>query len=208
MRFEVRGAQEQGISVEALGEILKERGHEVTGRQEEAHICLWFEHKRGAWLSDQKRGEKKPGSSGTGCRRHSGLWARCWNTERKRRGARKSQGVKGHTGFMFDCSRNSVLKVEMVKRLTRQTALMGLEWFLLYTEDTYEVKGYPYFGALRGRYTEEEIRECDAYAALFGVEMIPCIQALAHLQDSSSLAGDGAVSGQHGHPPGRGGEDL
>ena len=30
--------------------------------------------------------------------------------------------------------------------------------------------------------SEEEIRECDAYAALFGVEMIPCIQTLAHLR--------------------------
>ena len=66
--------------------------------------------------------------------------------------------------------------------MIRQAALMGLNWLLLYTEDTYEVEGYPCFGALRGRYTKEEIRECDAYAAQFGIEMIPCIQTLAHLR--------------------------
>ena len=181
MRFEVRGAQEQGISVEALGEILKERGHEVTGRQEEAHICLWFEHREEPGYQIRKEGKEA-----------RIFWNRLPEAFRalgkvlehgeEEAWSEENQGVKGHTGFMFDCSRNSVLKVEMVKRLIRQTALMGLEWFLLYTEDTYEVKGYPYFGALRGRYTEEEIRECDAYAALFGVEMIPCIQTLAHLR--------------------------
>ena len=58
MRFEVRGAQEQGISVEALGEILKERGHEVTGRQEEAHICLWFEHREEPGYQIRKEGKE------------------------------------------------------------------------------------------------------------------------------------------------------
>ena len=52
---------------------------------------------------------------------------------------------------------------------------------MLYTEDTFEVPEYPYFGYLRGRYSQAEIREMDDYAASLGIELVPCIQTLAHL---------------------------
>ena len=52
---------------------------------------------------------------------------------------------------------------------------------MLYTEDTYEVPEYPYFGRMRGRYSQAELRELDDYAYAFGIEMIPYIQTLAHL---------------------------
>lgn len=83
--------------------------------------------------------------------------------------------------FMVDCSRNAVPRVETVKKLLRRMALMGYHALLLYTEDTYELPSYPYFGYLRGRYSRQELREIDSYAALFGIEVIPCIQTLAHL---------------------------
>lgn len=89
---------------------------------------------------------------------------------------------RGVHGVMYDCSRNGVLQVESVKKWIRRQALLGLERLFLYTEDTYEVEGYPYFGALRGRYTREEIQSCDVYAKMFGIELIPCIQTLAHLR--------------------------
>ena len=85
-------------------------------------------------------------------------------------------------GPMLDCSRNAVMKPEKVKQLIRLSALSGLNALMLYTEDTYEIPGHPYFGRLRGAYTQEELRELDAYAALFGIELIPCIQMLAHLE--------------------------
>jgi len=59
-----------------------------------------------------------------------------------------------------------------------------LNTLMLYTEDTYEVKEYPYFGYMRGRYTEEELQECDQSAIKLGIEMIPCIQTLAHLREA------------------------
>jgi hypothetical protein len=59
---------------------------------------------------------------------------------------------------------------------------MGLNMAILYAEDTYEVPGEPFFGYLRGRYTQKEMRELDRYAAALGIEMFPCIQALAHLE--------------------------
>lgn len=93
----------------------------------------------------------------------------------------KQQSCFRMNGVMLDCSRNGVANVKTVKRLIRYMALMGLDMLMLYTEDTYEVPEYPYFGYMRGRYTVDEIKEMDAYANSFGIEMIPCIQTLAHL---------------------------
>jgi hypothetical protein len=84
-------------------------------------------------------------------------------------------------GLMLDVSRNAVANVQTVKRFIRQLAFMGHSWFMLYMEDVYEVEGEPYFGALRGRYSVADMREMDAYARLFGVELVPCIQSLAHV---------------------------
>ncbi len=84
-------------------------------------------------------------------------------------------------GVMLDCSRNAVYRPEELKRLISLLAKMGYNMFQLYTEDTYEVEGEPYFGYLRGRYSLEELREIDEFAASVGVELIPCIQTLAHL---------------------------
>lgn len=84
-------------------------------------------------------------------------------------------------GMMIDCSRNSVMTVESIKKLLEMMAAMGLNMLMLYTEDTYEVEGYPYFGYMRGRYTHKELKECDDYAYELGIEMVPCIQTLAHL---------------------------
>ena len=83
--------------------------------------------------------------------------------------------------FMADVSRNAVMNMTSIKKMIRYMALMGYSSFMLYTEDTFEVEGYPYFGHMRGRYSKEELREVDDYAFGFGIEVIPCIQTLAHL---------------------------
>lgn len=49
-------------------------------------------------------------------------------------------------GTMLDCSRNSVLNVETIKKYIRIQAALGMNTMMLYTEDTYEVPEYPYFG--------------------------------------------------------------
>lgn len=86
-----------------------------------------------------------------------------------------------HYGIMIDNSRNAVMKPEAVKQMIDLLEKMGYNSLMLYTEDTYEVNNQPYFGYLRGRYTKEEIKELDAYGREHGVELIPCIQTLAHL---------------------------
>ncbi|MFH1571832.1 MAG: beta-N-acetylhexosaminidase, partial [Gemmatimonadota bacterium] len=84
-------------------------------------------------------------------------------------------------GIMLDCSRNAVMKVEHFKRWLRQLALLGYDTVMLYTEDTYELPGEPYFGYQRGPYTAAELKEVDGYAARLNIELIPCIQTLGHL---------------------------
>ncbi len=84
--------------------------------------------------------------------------------------------------FMLDCSRNAVPTVETWKKLIRNLAMMGYNSCMLYMEDVYEVDGEPYFGYLRGRYTKTEMMQLDDYARSLGIELIPCIQTLAHLR--------------------------
>ena len=84
-------------------------------------------------------------------------------------------------GTMIDCSRNAVMNVSSLKNWIDILADLGYTTLLLYTEDTYEVENQEYFGYLRGRYTREELKEIDDYAFLYWIEVIPCIQMLAHL---------------------------
>ena len=84
-------------------------------------------------------------------------------------------------GVMIDMSRNSVMTVDGLKRFMDALKKMGYNCVFLYTEDTYEVDGEPYFGYLRGRYTKDEMKEIDAYGEKIGIEVIPCIQTLAHI---------------------------
>ena len=84
-------------------------------------------------------------------------------------------------GVMIDMSRNAVMSLDGLKRFLPLLKKMGYNCVMLYTEDTYEVDGEPYFGYLRGRYSKKEMKEIDAYAASLGMSVIPCIQTLAHL---------------------------
>lgn len=85
-------------------------------------------------------------------------------------------------GIMLDCSRNGVMTVSHLKGWLRKLALLGYNTAMLYTEDTYEIPGEPYFGFMRGGYSARELRDIDDYAASLGIEMIPCIQTLGHLE--------------------------
>ncbi len=84
-------------------------------------------------------------------------------------------------GVMLDMSFGSVSKVAGVKKYLDYMAIFGMNMLMLYTEDTYEVEGYPFFGYQRGRYTQKELKEIDDYADSLGIEVIPCIQTFGHL---------------------------
>ncbi|MDY3030407.1 MAG: beta-N-acetylhexosaminidase [Clostridia bacterium] len=84
-------------------------------------------------------------------------------------------------GVMIDCSRNAVMKPEKVKQFAGIIRKMGYDTLMLYTEDTYEIDNQPLFGYMRGRYTMAEIKDIDRYCNDIGIELVPCIQTLAHL---------------------------
>lgn len=87
-------------------------------------------------------------------------------------------------GAMYDVTQgNAVMRVSTVKEILRRMALMGLNMLMLYMEDSYDLKDNPYFGYMRSRYSPEELKELDDFAWALGIEMIPCIQTLAHLID-------------------------
>ncbi|MBR7077342.1 MAG: family 20 glycosylhydrolase, partial [Clostridia bacterium] len=83
-------------------------------------------------------------------------------------------------GVMIDNSRDAVMNVGCVKKYIRILEKLGCDFLMLYTEETYEVDGEPYFGHHRGRFSKAELRELDAYAREHNIELLPCIQTLAH----------------------------
>lgn len=84
-------------------------------------------------------------------------------------------------GITIDFARNGVLNIEYVKKTIVQLALIGYDTFVLYLEDCFEVENEKMFGYMRGAYTEEQLKEIDDFARLFGIEVIPSIQTLAHM---------------------------
>ena len=54
-------------------------------------------------------------------------------------------------GIMVDCSRGAVYTVASLEKFIVMMSRMGYNMLSLYTEDTYEIEGEPYFGAKRGR---------------------------------------------------------
>ncbi|MCL2425123.1 MAG: beta-N-acetylhexosaminidase [Oscillospiraceae bacterium] len=81
-----------------------------------------------------------------------------------------------------DVSRNAVYTIPEMKRFISRLALIGYNACMLHMEDTYEIPEYPYFGYMRGRYSVAELKELDEFADSLGVELMPCIQTLAHLR--------------------------
>lgn len=90
-------------------------------------------------------------------------------------------------GILIDCSRCAVMKVSKLKELIDVMQKAGYNLLELCTDDTYKIEGEPYFGYLRGAYTKDEIREVDEYAKRRGIELVPCIQTLAHLTNLVKL---------------------
>lgn len=90
-------------------------------------------------------------------------------------------------GILIDCSANGVMKVEQVKHLIDLMKTMGYNLLELGMDDVYKIDGEPYFGYLRGGYTQAELKELDDYAFERGIELVPCVQTLAHLTNLVKL---------------------
>lgn len=97
------------------------------------------------------------------------------------KGSLEEEVTMESVSFSLEASRNGVMKLDVLKYYIQSLVAMGYTTLYLYTEDTYEVDGYPYFGYLRGRYSKEELKEIVAFADDYGMEVIPAIQTLAHI---------------------------
>ncbi len=84
-------------------------------------------------------------------------------------------------GAMYDHSRNGVLNLSYTKKMIADLAMLGINTYLMYMEDTYQVEGEALFGYMRGAYSPDELKEIDDFAYALGIEVVPCIQTLAHL---------------------------
>lgn len=84
-------------------------------------------------------------------------------------------------GVMLDMSRNGVMKVSELKKYISIVKSFGYNTLLLYMEDTFEVANEERFGYLRGKYTIEELKDIVSFCDSNGIEVIPCVQTLAHL---------------------------
>ena len=93
----------------------------------------------------------------------------------------KRQEYAPRMGVMLDCARNAVPTVAFVKEYIKDMVLMGYNYVGLYLEDLIEVENEPYLGWKRGRYSEKEIKEIIDYADMFGVEIVPYMETLAHM---------------------------
>lgn len=91
---------------------------------------------------------------------------------------------KKYFGVMLDMSRNGVMKVDEVKKYALIIKKMGFNMLQLYMEDVYEVNNEPYFGYLRGKYLKSELKEIVSYCNEIDIEVVPCIQTLAHLENA------------------------
>ena len=84
-------------------------------------------------------------------------------------------------GLQLDISRNTVLNEASLKYFIRQHALLGLNSVTFYMEDMFEIPDEPYFGYMRGRFSAEELKRMDDYAAELGVEIVAELELLGHM---------------------------
>ena len=83
--------------------------------------------------------------------------------------------------FMVDCARNNALNEKTFRHFIRLLSLGGYDTLKIYLEDCFEVDNEPYFGYLRPRYSKETLRSIVTYADIFSIEVVPCIETLAHM---------------------------
>ena len=84
-------------------------------------------------------------------------------------------------GIMLPINSIATMSVASAKNFFSIIAKMGYNQVFLYTEDRIEVDNEPYHGYMRGGYTQKELLELDEYSASVGIELVPCVQTLAHL---------------------------
>ena len=70
--------------------------------------------------------------------------------------------------------------IPYIKKLIRKFALLGFNQFEFYMHSNFEIDGELYFGYKSGKFSQKELKEVADYGEMLGVEVIPCLETLAH----------------------------
>lgn len=84
-------------------------------------------------------------------------------------------------GVQINASCNAVPSVEALKRFIMHIALMGVDTIYLYIPDMFDLDDEPYFGYMRGKYSDDELKGIINFAKIFGISLIPSIEVLCNM---------------------------
>ena len=90
-------------------------------------------------------------------------------------------------GYHLDIARGGVPKLETFKKIIRWLFLLKYNALAIYFEDLYPWKSFPDIGLTRGRITDAELKELVDYAQAYGIEVIPSLELLGHMENILSL---------------------
>ncbi len=90
-------------------------------------------------------------------------------------------------GFHMDIARGGVPNLETFKNIIKWLFLLKYNYFFIYLEDLYPWRSYPDIGALRGRLSEEEWNTIVNYGESYGIEVVPSLELLGHMENILSL---------------------
>jgi len=85
-------------------------------------------------------------------------------------------------GIMLDVSRGKVPTRETLEDLVDLCSRLRLNVLMLYVEHTFDFKRHPEIGKGASPLDAETMLALDVYAADRGVELIPCLQSLGHME--------------------------
>jgi len=85
-------------------------------------------------------------------------------------------------GVMLDVSRGKVPTAETLRHAVDRCARLKLNVLMLYVEHTFAFRRHPEIGGGHDPLEAETLRELDAYAAARGVELVPSLQSLGHME--------------------------
>ena len=87
-----------------------------------------------------------------------------------------------YRGVMLDVSRGKVPTEAQLRALVDLCARLKLNVLMLYVEHTFRSRRHPAIGADADGLEAETLRALDAYAAERGVELVPNLQSLGHME--------------------------
>ncbi len=90
-------------------------------------------------------------------------------------------------GIMLDVSRGKVPRRETLEGLVDLCATLRLNVLMLYVEHTFAFRTHPEIGEGVSPLDAETILGLDEYAADRGVELVPCLQSLGHMEHILSI---------------------